>query len=151
MLDMDSNRLPLDDDVLDRILMLSPSFSALQSALLSSRSFYPVYLAHPRSIVRAVADNVAGPGLTSEALKVASYQTSDDGIAENDDCYAPSHTTDTSDYDTSASASQVPEAESDVMTPIAPDTARKLTANAEVVRKLEDLFSFRCVSFSSPT
>ncbi|KAK7468941.1 hypothetical protein VKT23_003436 [Stygiomarasmius scandens] len=141
-----SDRLPLDDDVLDRILMLCPSFSTLQSALLSSKSFYRVYKAHPRSIIRAVADNVTGSGLASEALKIAHYQIHGHSVCSSpinsashpgEEIFPPFPT---------YGDEREPEMDNNAITP---EVARRLTANGKVVKRLEDLFSLRYAPLKS--
>ncbi|THV03001.1 hypothetical protein K435DRAFT_962671 [Dendrothele bispora CBS 962.96] len=66
--------LPLDDDIIDRVLQFCPTFETLRSAILTSKSFYNVYQAHPRSLLRAVAYNVTGPTLP-QALRVVRYRS----------------------------------------------------------------------------
>lgn len=57
------NRLPLDDDIINRIFTFLPSFQALRSLVLVSKAFHAVYSAHPSFIIRSVAYSVAGPAL----------------------------------------------------------------------------------------
>ncbi|KAF7290372.1 hypothetical protein HMN09_01295200 [Mycena chlorophos] len=64
--------LPLDDDLIDRILIFCPTFETLQSAILVSKHFYRVFETHPKSITRAVAYNVVGAALPA-ALRVIRY------------------------------------------------------------------------------
>ncbi|KAJ7731599.1 hypothetical protein B0H16DRAFT_1583089 [Mycena metata] len=64
--------LPLDDDILDRILTFCPTFITLQSTILVSKAFYNVFQTHPKSITRAVAYNLVGPALP-QALRVVRY------------------------------------------------------------------------------
>jgi hypothetical protein len=40
--------LPLDDDIVDRILTFCPTFVALQSMILVSKAFYNVFQTHPK-------------------------------------------------------------------------------------------------------
>ncbi|KAJ7645156.1 hypothetical protein DFH06DRAFT_1301165 [Mycena polygramma] len=61
--------LPLDDDLIDRILGFCPEFDTLLAMLLTCKAIYSVFSARPRSITRAVAHNVAGPALT-DAVRV---------------------------------------------------------------------------------
>lgn len=58
-----SRGIPVEDDIVDRILTFSPSFDALQSTILVSKSFRDVFQARPNSIIRTVAYNVVGPAL----------------------------------------------------------------------------------------
>ncbi|THV02975.1 hypothetical protein K435DRAFT_836045 [Dendrothele bispora CBS 962.96] len=120
----------LDDDIIDRILMFSPSFSTFQSAILTSRSFYCVYKAHPRSIVQAVACNVTGSSdLVPEALRVARYGDSKDELNDTRESHG-------------VRGVSIEKVDSDEMF-ITPRIAQRLTINAEVVNQLEDLFSLR--------
>ncbi|KAJ4472702.1 hypothetical protein C8R41DRAFT_870329 [Lentinula lateritia] len=57
------NRLPVSDDIIDRILLFSPTFASLQATILTCKSFYHVFQTHPKSIVRGVASNITGPAL----------------------------------------------------------------------------------------
>ncbi|KAK7468956.1 hypothetical protein VKT23_003455 [Stygiomarasmius scandens] len=163
------NGLPLDDDVIDRILQFLPSFSTLYSAILTSKSFYQVYKAHPRSIIRAVAYNVVGPALP-QALRAIRYQEHksargsqtkvgvDDSETESDsdDNETPTRPSDAnhagseteSDDDLQqAKTSQISrtedDEETDEKTPITPDEARQLCESAKIVDHFEDLFSLR--------
>jgi len=165
------NGLPLDDDVIDRILQFLPSFSTLYSAILTSKSFYQVYKAHPRSIIRAVAYNVIGPALP-QALRAIRYQEHesardsqtkagvDDSETESDsdDNEAPTKPsgakyagseTESDDDQQHTKTSQISrtedDEETDEKTPITPDEARQLCEIAKIVDHFEDLFSLRCV------
>jgi hypothetical protein len=42
------NGLPLDDDLVDRILTFCPTFTSLQTMILVSKAFYNVYQLHPK-------------------------------------------------------------------------------------------------------
>ncbi|KAJ3866523.1 hypothetical protein EV359DRAFT_62230, partial [Lentinula novae-zelandiae] len=57
------NRLPVSDDIIDRILLFSPTFSSLKATILTCKSIYHVFQTHPKSIVRGVASNITGPAL----------------------------------------------------------------------------------------
>jgi hypothetical protein len=41
--------LPLDDDIVDRIMTFSPTFATLQALMLVSKAFYSVYQTHPKA------------------------------------------------------------------------------------------------------
>ncbi|KAJ7914354.1 hypothetical protein B0H13DRAFT_2002868 [Mycena leptocephala] len=70
---MDSyNGLPLDDDIVDRIMTFCPTSGTLQSTILVCKAFHRVFQAHPKSITRGVAYNVVGPALL-QALRVVRY------------------------------------------------------------------------------
>jgi hypothetical protein len=118
--------LPLDDDIIDRILTFLPDFSALRATILASKQFHTVFKTHPNSIIRAVAYNITGPALP-QAMRVIRH---------------PSHSEST--------PSSTPWAESHPISPITGEEARNLTANAAIVSSLEDLFSSRHVHFAIP-
>lgn len=118
------NALPLDDDITDRILIFLPDFASLHATMLASKAFYTVFKAHPNSITRAIAYNVAGPALP-QAMRAIRYQHPE------------------SDGDDDGSDPVVPWAEADTISPITQDEIKELTANATVVGPLEDLFSMR--------
>lgn len=67
----------LPQDVLDDVLLALPDFDALAAAVLSSRLFYDVFAAHPRSTVLAIAYNLVGPALPQA---VAALHWSFDGV-----------------------------------------------------------------------
>ncbi|KAF5343246.1 hypothetical protein D9758_013412 [Tetrapyrgos nigripes] len=119
------NSLPLDDDVLDRILTFSPSFETLSSVILTSKVFYNVFSQRSKSIVRAVAHNVVGPALP-QALRVIRYQ-----LPGTDDQYKV--------YDDLPG----PESDEALEVPITPAEAHGLAENASVVAFLENLYSLR--------
>jgi len=121
--------LPLD--VIDRILLLLPTFSALRAILLSSKSFNTVFKHHPNSIIRAIAYNITGPALP-QAMRLL-RTTRDRNL------YTVS--------DPPNSASNI-WAETDPISQITPDERCKIVENAAVIKALEDLFSSR--HFHSP-
>ena len=55
--------LPLDDDIVDRLLGLSPDFGTPLALLLTCKYIHSVFSARLKSIARVVAYNVAGPAL----------------------------------------------------------------------------------------
>ncbi|KAJ7849487.1 hypothetical protein B0H13DRAFT_2088605 [Mycena leptocephala] len=120
---MDSyNGLPLDDDIVDRIMTFCPTFGTLQSTILVCKAFHRVFQAHPKSITRGVAYNVVGPALP-QALRVVRYPC--DGY--------------TSDGDPSTMAEACPEDhDSSVITAEEKET---LQENSRVVAVLEDIYS----------
>lgn len=111
--------LPLDDDLIDKILTFLPSFTDLRSAVLSSNTFYGVFSARPSSIVEAIAYNEVGPALP-EALRVFRYKVTDPLPGD------------------AGGLSSITCAE-----------ARSLTRNAAVVKGLEGLYSSRHVLTSN--
>jgi hypothetical protein len=123
--------LPLDDDTIDRILTFLPTFSALAATLLASKHFHTVFKTHPNSVLRAVAYNVTGPVLP-QAMRVVRY--------------SPKRTD--SQQDSLSTPPPTPWGETDPISPITGEEARKLTKNAAVVASLEDLFSSRHVYFA---
>ncbi|KAJ7841926.1 hypothetical protein B0H14DRAFT_3693301 [Mycena olivaceomarginata] len=64
--------LPLDDDIVDRIMTFCSTFGTLKSTILVSKAFYRVFQTRPKSITRAVAYNIFGPALP-QALRVVRY------------------------------------------------------------------------------
>ncbi|KAJ3890799.1 hypothetical protein GG344DRAFT_65981 [Lentinula edodes] len=186
------NRLPVSDDIIDRILLFSPTFSSLQATILTCRSFYYVFQTHPKSIVRAVASNITGPALP-QALECIRHpdiakcahrfrppthwgeedeedEDEEDGASGGGGGGSEHSSDDDDDDDDSARAkrleSVVQEANEQRSTseenntrPVGDDTGdilsapitieetSKILANAKVVARLEDLFSFRQVNF----
>ena len=67
---MSYSQLPVD--VLHEILEDSPDFATLSVAIRLSKTHNQVFQAHPKSISRAVAQNVVGYGLHS-AARLAEY------------------------------------------------------------------------------
>ncbi|KAJ7914764.1 hypothetical protein B0H13DRAFT_2659110 [Mycena leptocephala] len=120
--------LPLDDDIVDRILTFCPTFSSLQSMILVSKAFYNVFQTHPKSITRAVAYNIVGPTLP-QALWVIRYPVDNpDGTLR---------ATDKEDPDTVATT--CPEEHSASV--ITSEEKRRLEENSEIVDTLEDIYS----------
>ncbi|KAJ7266192.1 hypothetical protein C8J57DRAFT_1469964 [Mycena rebaudengoi] len=77
--------LPVDDDIVDRIMTFCPTFGTLQSMVLVSKAFHSVFQTHPKSITRAVAYNIVGPTLP-QALRLIRYpywNPNPDGTAES--------------------------------------------------------------------
>lgn len=62
----------LPTDILDRVLMHLRDFNTLSAAIKICKSVYDVFEAHPKSIVQAVAYNIAGPALP-DAIRVIPY------------------------------------------------------------------------------
>jgi hypothetical protein len=69
-------RIPVNDDILDRILAFSPTYQDLVAIVLSSKSFYNVYKLRPHSLVRKVAWNIAGDALPA-ALRFVRWSSQD--------------------------------------------------------------------------
>ncbi|KAJ7261073.1 hypothetical protein C8J57DRAFT_472549 [Mycena rebaudengoi] len=117
------NGLPLDDDIIDRIMTFCPTFGTLQSTILVSKAFYRVFQAHPKSITRAVAYIAVGPALP-QALRVVRY---------------PYYEYDTPDCDSSLMATACPEDHSPSF--ISAEENVSLQENSRVVATLEDIYS----------
>jgi hypothetical protein len=115
-------RFPLDDDVIDRVLRCLSDHGSLQSAILTCKSVYEVFQAHPKSILRAVARNITGSTLP-QALTLVRSQLSPDQVDRR-----------------TAVADVIKVDETTVITL---DEVMLLKANADVVWELEDLFSLR--------
>ncbi|KAJ7722013.1 hypothetical protein B0H16DRAFT_1601423 [Mycena metata] len=110
------NSLPLDDDIVDQIFTFCPDFTTLNSLNLVCKDLYGVFLAHPKSINAAVARNLTGPESFPEALRYLRYNFDQDDDDSND--VVPIETS-----------------------PLTALEKIQLGKNADVVRKLEDLFS----------
>ncbi|KAJ7752383.1 hypothetical protein B0H16DRAFT_1317503 [Mycena metata] len=121
--------LPLDDDIVDRIMTFCPSFEALQSTILVSKAFYCVFQTHPKSITRAVAYNIVGPALP-QALRVVRYEYHDD-----DDLFRKA-----ADLSPNELAEKCPEDHTPSI--ITAEEKRKLQENSKIVDELEDVYSF---------
>ncbi|KAL0061801.1 hypothetical protein AAF712_011318 [Marasmius tenuissimus] len=123
---MKSFTIPLlDDDILNHILTFLPDFYSLKATILSTKTFYDVYKAHPNSIRRAVAENVVGPALP-EALRFVRHRDPKDLETED-------------------------EVEADESAPIMEEEIPELVENARMFRVLEDVFSLRHKNRESKT
>ncbi|KAJ7596041.1 hypothetical protein C8J56DRAFT_1043138 [Mycena floridula] len=120
--------LPLDDDIIDRILFFAPTFADLKACILVSKSFYNVFDAHPNSIVRAVAYNIAGPALR-QAMRTARYQLANDN----------------------ESADKTLPEDRDEISPIKTDEIRTIVEYAKTASDLEAIFSIRYKDRTSQT
>ncbi|KAJ3761497.1 hypothetical protein EV360DRAFT_80158 [Lentinula raphanica] len=123
------NGLPVPDDIIDKILLASPSFSSLKATRLTCKQFNRVFQSHPNSVVRAVAYNITGPALP-QALECIRHPL------------IPIHTREppyrayrsvTEEYGDLSSA------------PITPLETHEIMLNSNIVSWLEDLFSFRYI------
>ncbi|KAJ4465835.1 hypothetical protein C8J55DRAFT_247141 [Lentinula edodes] len=187
------NRLPVSDDIIDRILLFSPTFSSLQATILTCKSFYHVFQTHPKSIVRAVASNITGPALP-QALECirhpdiakcshrfrppthwgesdeededeedgggggGSEHSSDDDDDDDDNARAKRFEGLVQETNEQRSRSEenntrpVGDGTEDILSaPITIEETYKILANAKVVARLEDLFSFRYINRSFST
>ncbi|KAJ8081549.1 hypothetical protein PM082_007394 [Marasmius tenuissimus] len=118
------NGLPLDDDIVDRILMFSPDFATLKNMILTAKAFHAIFQIHPKSILRAVAYNVVGPALP-QALRLVRYQVDEPDAPANEDPTDPEG------------------AETGEYAPIKPEETPQLIVKAKVVKGLEKLYSLR--------
>jgi hypothetical protein len=115
-----ASSLPVDDDIIDRILTCVPTFDTLLSLILVSKSFFAVFKAHPNSIVRAVAYNVAGSALPQ---LIASIRTPDRPQGDEEDEELPRETNEVS--------------------PITNDEVKQIIRQTRVAQGLENIFSLR--------
>ncbi|KAJ7300829.1 hypothetical protein DFH08DRAFT_127839 [Mycena albidolilacea] len=114
--------LPLDDDIIDRIMTYCPTFQSLQAMILASKAFYAVYQSHPKSIVWAVASNLVGHVLP-QALRAIRYPDTFGAGKEEPDVVAK----------------MCPEDYSPSL--LTKEDKRKLHRDVKAVQKLEDMFS----------
>ncbi|KAF9262321.1 hypothetical protein L218DRAFT_867712 [Marasmius fiardii PR-910] len=121
-------RLPLDDDIVDRILIFSPDFVTLNNIILTAKAFYNVYICHPKSITRAVAYNVVGPALP-QALRAIRCPVQDQ---ENSNAEPPED-----------ELGDAWDAETGEYGPILPQEVTHLVKNAKAFKGLEENFSLR--------
>ncbi|KAJ7751910.1 hypothetical protein DFH07DRAFT_825852 [Mycena maculata] len=118
--------LPLDDDIVDRIMTFCPTFGTLQATILVSKAFYRVFQIHPKSITRAVAYNIVGPALP-QALRMIRYPYDE---YETDDSHA---------LDATAMATACPEEQA--VTIITAMEKIELQEESKMVGTLEDIYS----------
>ncbi|KAK7013844.1 hypothetical protein R3P38DRAFT_2545889 [Favolaschia claudopus] len=130
--------LPIDDDVLDRIFTFCPTFSTLQSLMLTSKAFY-------NSITRAVAYNIVGPALP-QALRVLRYPYGDDSQEDERD---ESKSRKYHEEDAHTMATTCPEDHDPSV--IAAREKMDLQQDAKLVQKLEDIYSLTCKDRTSKT
>ncbi|KAJ3729227.1 hypothetical protein C8R42DRAFT_651237 [Lentinula raphanica] len=137
------NGLPVSDDIIDRFLLFSPTFSSLKAALLTCKQVYRVFQSHRNSVVRAVAYNVAGPALP-QALAYIRHPDVQIHIPRS-----RTHTRKTpsqahwSDFDSD-------EDSEDGSSSRTHRQARK-TPRKPIVARLEDMFSFRYIDRTRST
>ncbi|KAL0960749.1 hypothetical protein HGRIS_005772 [Hohenbuehelia grisea] len=119
--------LPIDDDLVVRILFFCPDFSTLQAFILTSKAIHQVYQRYPKSIVRAVAYNVAGPALP-QALRLVRYK-----LKHAPDAEAPLD---------EESDSDDPPGESGQKDPLTKEETKALLRVARTAGRLEHIFSW---------
>ncbi|KAF7346975.1 hypothetical protein MVEN_01450300 [Mycena venus] len=120
----------LDDDVVDLIMTLCPTFATLQSTILVSKAFHGVFKSREKSIIWAVALNAIGPALP-QALRVARYPYFNDN--KYDDKRAIER------LNPAVMATTCPEERG--ATVITGADTRKLLENADVMRDFENIYS----------
>ncbi|KAJ7092290.1 hypothetical protein B0H15DRAFT_833361 [Mycena belliarum] len=121
--------LPLDDDLLDRVMTFCPTFGTLRAMVLVSKGFHRVFQTHPKSIMRAVAYNIVGPALP-QALRLIRYP------------HPPPE--DPIDMATTCPEDHEPSVFTD-------DEKKLLQDNAKVVQKLENIYSLTTKDRTSRT
>ncbi|KAJ3761514.1 hypothetical protein EV360DRAFT_80169 [Lentinula raphanica] len=128
------NGLPVPDDIIYEILLSSPLFSSLKATLLTCKQFYRVFQSHPNSVVRAVAYNITGPALP-QALECIRHP------------FVPVHSRPLLRLSLSD-----PDDLGDLLSaPIIPSETYQIVANSKIVKRLEDMFSFRYVDRTAST
>ncbi|KAJ3729222.1 hypothetical protein C8R42DRAFT_157915 [Lentinula raphanica] len=159
------NGLPVSDDIIDRILLFSPTFSSLKAAILICKQFHRVFQSHPNSVVRAVAYNITGPALPQAlaCIRHPDVQTHDrefpPRVSWSD---ADEDSDDESTISNHKEARNTPRRQADVQThteelgdlssaPIAPSETHQIIANSKIVARLEDMFSFRYIDRTAST
>ena len=120
---------PLSLDIIHYILTLLPDFATLLSAVLTSKSFYEVYLTYPDSILFPVAANQIGPEVLSCAIRLAHF---------NRDDYLASRTTYVQGFHSEKEFSHI-------KVPKITSHVRALARNDKVARELELFISTKCV------
>lgn len=145
--------LPVDDDIVDRIMTFCPTFGTLQSMILVSKAFHSVFQTHPKvrrllcyfdpigcslqSITRAVAYNIVGPTLP-QALRLIRYpywNPNPDGTAE-------SLWTHNQHSDPDTMATTCPEEHGPSV--ITAEEKKMLQERSKEVETLEDIYSLTC-------
>ncbi|KAJ7176142.1 hypothetical protein C8R43DRAFT_975072 [Mycena crocata] len=148
--------LPVNDDIVDRILTFCPTFTTLQSTILVSKDFYRVFQTHPKSITHAVAYNIVGPPLP-QALRAIRYPYShlqnDKGGSSSSDSGSNASAGEDKDQDGSmdpiAMATACPE--SDDASVLTTEEKHELQNLNRTVTRLEDIYSLRCKNRTSKT
>lgn len=116
----------LPTDLIDRILTILPDFQSLSSAIRTSNSvIYSVFQSHPKSIVRSVAHNVAGPAFP-QALRFLHFSSLVDTTGSSSDAL-----------------DKLPDEYHILETPITRTLAHQLEEHARMIFSLENLFSLR--------
>ncbi|KAJ6522177.1 hypothetical protein DFH09DRAFT_1177761 [Mycena vulgaris] len=123
--------LPVDDDIVDRIMTFCPTFGTLQSMILVSKAFYAVFQTHPK--VR-LAYNIVGPVLP-QALRLIRYPYWN----LNPDGTATGLWTHNQHSDPETMATTCPEEHSPSV--ITAEEKKTLQENSKEVETLEDIYS----------
>ncbi|KAJ7243819.1 hypothetical protein B0H12DRAFT_1236303 [Mycena haematopus] len=127
-----SGLVPLDDDIVDRIMTFCSAFHALRSIVLVSKAFYRVFQTYPKATRRHIALQFLNSN-SNPALRVIRYP-----YHECDEPY--NQYDDTPDGNWSAMAVACPEESYPIITPLDEYT---LLENSRVVAALEDIYSLR--------
>ncbi|KAJ7663165.1 hypothetical protein DFH06DRAFT_1296040 [Mycena polygramma] len=147
----------IPNDVLGSILASAPDFNTLHVAMRVSNKWHRVFETHPKSVMQAVARNVAGPALPQAMCalrypypeKTPNDWGDEEGGDEMDDPEA------TEDHDEDEGMNPKPEKaagtphnpvatyESESIVQLTPMERMQLQENAATVRALEDIFSLR--------
>ncbi|KAJ3766802.1 hypothetical protein FB446DRAFT_757070 [Lentinula raphanica] len=166
------NGLPVSDDIIDRFLLFSPTFSSLKAALLTCKQVYRVFQSHRNSVVRAVAYNVAGPALPQALAYIRhpdvqihiprsrTHTRKTPSQAHWSDFDSDEDSEDGSSSRTHRQARKTPrkpvsvridQLEDLASAPITPAESHKILANSKIVARLEDMFSFRYIDRTRST
>ncbi|KAJ3996684.1 hypothetical protein F5050DRAFT_1807507 [Lentinula boryana] len=174
--DYNENGLPVSDDIIDIMLLFSPTFSSLQATILTCKQFYRVFQVHPKSVIRAVAYNITGPALPQalecirhpdiqkhpHKLSSGAYWGDFDEDSEDDDSKDEDSDENSGKEDKKEPNTQLKQInartgdiDSDIedlsLAPITALETHEILANSKVVARLEDLFSFRYLDRSAST
>ncbi|KAJ3789624.1 hypothetical protein GGU10DRAFT_371977 [Lentinula aff. detonsa] len=123
--------LRLPDDIISQILQYSPSYSTLLSTLLTTKSFYRVFQAHPNSILHAINFREIGPSYPLSLRRVR-YMAPVLDCEDADRLLAQAVSTDViCDF------------------PITREERKEMKEMEDKVTQLEDLFSFRYLDRTS--
>ncbi|KIK69769.1 hypothetical protein GYMLUDRAFT_34162 [Collybiopsis luxurians FD-317 M1] len=143
-----SDCLPVSDDIIERILMFMPSFPSLLATILTAKSFYQVFQTHPKSIMRSVAYNITGPALP-QALRCIRHPDIARNSSKQTTRWESESGSDSEDMQVDGGRKQSFEEIMD--TPITNAETHKIVEQVAVVRRLEELFSFRYLNRSCQT
>ncbi|KZT74887.1 hypothetical protein DAEQUDRAFT_720072 [Daedalea quercina L-15889] len=122
----------LTEDVLDEVLRRLPDFNTLAATIRTSKQLSDIFKAHPKSITRNVAENTCGhPDVLPAALRLVRKVLKGD-VGDDDD-----------DDDDDIVIAQEPPEDEMLASPLTREEARLLDRYGEVVRSMEDIYSWR--------